>query len=166
MHRDWILHPIQVVEAKEAGASGVLGCVAQVLSRGAPLLSGYAAALGMDVPVEVVNLLEVETLAAAGVPMFGINIGVGLSLSVPGAAGSIARVRSETLFYVATTVAAWQGLIGKLPMGSASIVGCTTMAQAREARLAGADALLIKEQCLADPERLLPELRYIVSGDD
>ena len=90
--RDWILHPIQVVEAKEAGASGVLGCVAQVLSSGAPLLSGYAAAVGMDAPVEVVNLLEVETLAAAGVPMFGINIGVGLSLSVPGAADSIARV--------------------------------------------------------------------------
>ncbi len=81
-----------MVEAKEAGASGVIGCVASVLSKGTPLLSGYAAAVGMDCPVEVVNLPEVETLTAAGVPMFGINIGVGLALSVPGAAGSIARV--------------------------------------------------------------------------
>ena len=60
----------------------------------------------------------------------------------------------------------WQGLIGKLPMGSASVVGVTTVEQARQARLAGADALLIKEECLADPERLLPELRCLMSGDD
>lgn len=160
---DWILHPIQVVEAKEAGASGVLGCVAQVLTKGAPLLSGFAAAVGMDAPVEVVNLLEVEALAAAGVPMFGINLSVGLSLSVPGAADSIARVRGGVLVPDNTDR---QGLIGKLPMGTASVVGCTSTAQAREARLAGADALLVKEECLADPERTLPELRYIMSGDD
>lgn len=161
--RDWILHPIQVVEAKEAGASGVLGCIAQVLSRGAPLLSGYAAAVGMDAPMEVVNLLEVEAMAAAGVPIFGINLGVGLS--VPGAADSIARVRRLDVCCLASARCV-QGLIDKLPMGSASVVGCSTIAQAREARLAGADALLIKEACLVDPERTLPELRYIVSGDD
>lgn len=45
----------QVVEAKEAGAAGVLGAVANVCGpRGAPVLSSYAAAIGLDCPVEVI----------------------------------------------------------------------------------------------------------------
>ena len=43
----------QVVDAKEAGAAGVLGTIAQVSVRGAPVLSSFAAALGLDAPVEV-----------------------------------------------------------------------------------------------------------------
>ena len=45
---------VQIVEAKEAGAAGVLGNVANVCGRrGAPVLSSYAAAIGLDCPVEV-----------------------------------------------------------------------------------------------------------------
>ena len=45
---------MQVVEAKEAGAAGVLGAIANVCGpRGAPVLSSYAAAIGLDCPVEV-----------------------------------------------------------------------------------------------------------------
>lgn len=45
---------LQVVEAKEAGAAGVLGAIANVCGpRGAPVLSSYAAAIGLDCPVEV-----------------------------------------------------------------------------------------------------------------
>jgi hypothetical protein len=33
--RDWVIHPLQLVEAKEAGAAGVLGVVGQVRSHGA-----------------------------------------------------------------------------------------------------------------------------------
>lgn len=43
----------QAVEAREAGAAGVLGIVASVSGRGAPVCSSYAAALGLDAPVEV-----------------------------------------------------------------------------------------------------------------
>ena len=43
----------QVVDAKEAGAAGVLGTIAQVSVRAAPVLSSFAAALGLDAPVEV-----------------------------------------------------------------------------------------------------------------
>ncbi len=46
----------QVTEAKEAGAAGVLGTIAQVSVRGAPVLSSFAAALGLDAPVEVGSL--------------------------------------------------------------------------------------------------------------
>lgn len=39
-------HPIQVVEAKEAGAAGVIGTIASVTSRGTPLMSSFASAVG------------------------------------------------------------------------------------------------------------------------
>lgn len=43
----------QVVEVKEAGASGALGVIGQVNGRGTAILSSFAAALGLDAPVEV-----------------------------------------------------------------------------------------------------------------
>lgn len=43
----------KIVDAKEAGAAGVLGTVAQVSVRGAPVMSSFAAAVGLDAPVEV-----------------------------------------------------------------------------------------------------------------
>ena len=32
--RDWILHPLQIVDAKEAGAAGVLGVITSVMGDG------------------------------------------------------------------------------------------------------------------------------------
>lgn len=55
MARDWIIHPLQLVEAKEAGAAGVLGVIGQVNGRATPVMSSFGTALGLDVPVEVVN---------------------------------------------------------------------------------------------------------------
>lgn len=43
----------KIVDAKEAGAAGVLGTVAQISMRGAPVMSSFAAAVGLDAPVEV-----------------------------------------------------------------------------------------------------------------
>lgn len=160
LRRDWILHPLQVAEAKEAGACGVIGCISHVLQKGAPLLSGYSAAIGMDAPMEVINLQEVESMAARGVPCFAVNVSVGLSLSVPGIAGTVAK-----------------GVIGQLPFGCYSIAGVRTLDEAREARYAGADALLIKQECIDQWQQVAPpyansmrdlieELAYITSGDD
>jgi indole-3-glycerol phosphate synthase len=53
--RDWIIHPLQLAEAKEAGAAGVLGVIGQVNGRGTAVMSSFGAALGLDCPVEVVN---------------------------------------------------------------------------------------------------------------
>lgn len=44
---------VQVVEAKEAGAAGVIGVVANVLGNGSPIMSSFAAAIGLDAPLEV-----------------------------------------------------------------------------------------------------------------
>ena len=44
----------QVVEAKEAGAAGVIGVVANVLGNGSPIMTSFAAAIGLDAPLEVI----------------------------------------------------------------------------------------------------------------
>jgi len=163
--RDWIIHPLQIVEAKEAGAAGVLGVVAQVSGRGTGVMSSFAAALGLDCPVEVVNAREAEALARQGLGFFGVTLGVGLQVAVPGFAADVAR-----------------GVLGGLPFGSLSLVGCRTVDEARAARAAGADAVLVtralllegcapqdaaaEARALADPTRVLTELKYALSGDD
>ncbi len=43
----------QVAEAKEAGAAGIIGVIANVLGNGSPIMSSFAAAIGLDAPVEV-----------------------------------------------------------------------------------------------------------------
>lgn len=42
----------QVVEAKEAGAAGAIGVVANVLGNGSPIMTSFAAAIGLDAPLE------------------------------------------------------------------------------------------------------------------
>ena len=42
----------QVVDTKEAGAAGIIGAVASIGGRGTPLMSSFAAALGLDCPGE------------------------------------------------------------------------------------------------------------------
>jgi hypothetical protein len=46
-------HLWQVAEAKEAGAAGIIGVIANVLGNGSPIMSSFAAAIGLDAPVEV-----------------------------------------------------------------------------------------------------------------
>ncbi|GMH40085.1 hypothetical protein BSKO_07989 [Bryopsis sp. KO-2023] len=151
--RDWFIHPLQLVEAREAGASGVLGVVTSVSSKGTPVMSSFAAALGLDCPVEVVNKQEVDAMDQMGVPFFAVNVSVGLTLSIPGISSDIAR-----------------GVISGLPFGSVSLVGVRSMEEARSAREAGADILLVKEELSSRWEgttkELIVELRYVTSGDD
>jgi len=73
LRRDWFLHPLQVLETQQSGAAGVLGIVAQVSARGTPLMSSFAASLGLDAPVEIVNTAELDFLAAHNVPMYALQ---------------------------------------------------------------------------------------------
>jgi indole-3-glycerol phosphate synthase len=129
---------------------------AQVNGRGTAVMSSFAAAIGLDAPVEVVNAREVEGLGRAGVVFFGVNLSVGLSIALPGFATDMAH-----------------GLLGELPFGSISVVGVRDLEQARKARLSGADALLIKREMVdaaaaegKDLRTLLDQVLYITCGDD
>ncbi|KAK9826081.1 hypothetical protein WJX81_000287 [Elliptochloris bilobata] len=152
--RDWQLHPLQprvprqgsvrrasnAVEAKEAGAAGILGIVASVSGRGAPVCSSYAAALGLDAPVEVVNLQEARAMEAATVNFFAVNVAVGIALArVPGFSAKVAA-----------------GILGDLPFGASSLVGVRSEAEAAQARDAGAarSSTLCTERCNNMPRKL------------
>ena len=48
----------QITDCKAAGAAGMLGIITQVSGRGTAVMSSYAAALGLDAPVEVRRTLR------------------------------------------------------------------------------------------------------------
>lgn len=147
---------MQLVEAKEAGAAGVLGIVTQVSGQGTPVLSAFAATLGIDAPVEVVNQMELDYLVEKGVPILAMACSVGLSVTLPGYSRDVSR-----------------GLLQHLPPSCASLVGVADIEAAREAAEGGASALLLRasmfegvcDDAMACKE-LVNELKYQISGDD
>lgn len=65
--------------------------------------------------LQVVNAEELAEMETLGAPFLGCNLGVGLALAIPG-------IRSD--------VAA--GLLGKMAFGSCSMVGVTSLDEARK----------------------------------
>ena len=130
---NYVLHPLQIAEACQNGADGVLGCIASVLGKGAPLVSGYAASLGIYVPIEVVNLQETTEAVMAGVPNVSLNVDVGLTLKIPGMMGDIA-----------------ESLILELPADTISMVGVDSQEALKAAYLAGADVILCKHEFISE----------------
>lgn len=101
-------------------------------------------------------LQEVEGLSKMQVVFYGINIGVGISIAIPGFANDMA-----------------DGILGELPFGAVSLVGARSVEEARKARLSGADAILVKKEMIdaaaqegKDVRTLLDQLQYVTSGDD
>ena len=129
---------------------------AQVSGQGTATLSAFAATLGIDAPVEVINTRELDYLVDRGVPILALVCSVGLSVSLPGYSRDAAK-----------------GLLQHLPPSCASLVGVTDIEAAREASQLGASALLIKASMLEGVcddvvacRELVNELKYQVSGDD
>jgi indole-3-glycerol phosphate synthase len=152
--KDWLLHPLQLLDTVDAGAAGFLGLVRQVSGGGTMTLSRFGTALGLDVPVEVVNAQEAAEAARAGVSLYALGTSVGISVSVPGFRESVT-----------------EGVLETLPFGSLSIVGVRTVEECRRARYAGADALLVRREMiegLSDREvvQLVDDIRYACSGDE
>jgi indole-3-glycerol phosphate synthase len=87
---------------------------------------------------------------------YGVNLGVGISVALPGFASDLAH-----------------GLLGDMPFGAITLVGCRSTDDARKARLSGADAVLVKKELLDKAqeqnvpiEALLERVRYLTGGDD
>jgi len=154
LRKELMLHPIQVVEAKEAGAAGVIGTITSVLQGGTPTLTSYGAAIGMDCPVEIVNMDEMSKVEKFNVPLYGINLTVGLSVTIPGFTDSVMK-----------------GLVDNMPFGALTIVGARTAEEAEVAVRHGADAAFLKWellQTMQPPEvrDLVNHIKYVGSGDD
>ncbi|EFN54727.1 hypothetical protein CHLNCDRAFT_135426 [Chlorella variabilis] len=150
LQRDWFIHPLQIANAKEAGAAGVIETIASVTSRGTPLMSSFSSAIGLDCPVEI----ELRALEPYQMPWFGLNLSVGLSVSITGFGLQVAT-----------------GLLGEMPFGAISMVGARSIEEARQARAAGADCVLVKWELvqLYAPDRLgvlVEALQDATCGDD
>lgn len=147
---------VQIIEAKESGATGILGVICQVSGKGTPILTSFAGALGLDAPAEPVNQIELDFLLDKQVPIVALGCGVALSLTLPGFGGDVAA-----------------GLLPSVPPSCASVVGASDVSAARAATEAGASAVLLRacifEGCCDDAaalNELVSEIRYQLSGDD
>ena len=125
--------------------------------RATPLMSSFAAAVGLDAPVEIVNMAELRDMERYGVPFYGLNLSVGLSVQIVGFGFGVAA-----------------GLLEELPFGAVSLVGVRSVEEARQARLAGADCLLVRWELVRQHAgggggglaALVEALRDTTSGDD
>jgi len=126
--RDWYLHPIQLVDAKEAGAAAVLGITMSVTGRGSSILSQYASALGMEAPVEIVNKQQSDEAEKLGIPFVSVNVGIQLTLGMASIAAQIAAA-----------------LVQDQPFGNLSMVGVKSMADVTKAAAAGASCIFVAD---------------------
>lgn len=106
--------------------------------------------------MQVVNKAEVVEMGDLGVRHFGINLSVGLSLALPGFQSDMAK-----------------GLLNNMPFGATTVVGAKSVKDAIQARVNGADVILLKKEMLLskntkaqDVQQTLQHLVYSMSGDD
>lgn len=158
LRKDWIIHPLQVAETREAGASS-LTAVYSVLGKGSPAILQYAVSLGLDAILEVINLQELQEVEPLGAPLYGINLSVGITLSLPGVRMDIAKA-----------------LVGQIPFGASSLVGVWSIEEAIQLKGEGADAVYVRHEVLQGrsaveakqlvPRTFLENLRDAMTGDD
>ena len=72
LRKDFVVHPAQIEEARDAGAAGVL-LIAAVLGDALAPYVAYAHALGLDALVEVHDDAETDRALAAGPALLGVN---------------------------------------------------------------------------------------------
>ncbi len=142
LRKDFILHPLQVAEAAETGASAVLLIVA-ALGSGLRTLIEAADYIGLDALVEVHGEEELETAVEAGARIVGVNS------------------RDLTTFNVDLSVA--EALRPKIPGSLATVAesGIQTPADAHRMREAGYDAVLVGEALVRadDPAALIRQMK-------
>ena len=136
LRKDFIVSPIQLIEARGAGADAVL-LIVRILSD--PLMAELheqAVALGMDVLVEVHDPVELDRAVALGADLIGIN--------------------NRDLSSFTTDLATTERLMAAVPEHAVLVSesGIRTGADVERLGAAGVDAILVGETLLRarDPE--------------
>ena len=145
LRKDFFIHPIQVVEAAEAGARAILIIVKALSDEEIDNLTEAADMAGLESLFEIHNESELERALRAGAQIIGVN--------------------NRDLTTFETDLARSEQLIPKIPREVLPISesGIFTIEDAARARGAGARAVLIGEALMKaeDPEKLIKAIHAI-----
>jgi indole-3-glycerol phosphate synthase len=143
LRKDFFVHPIQVLQAREAGASAILIIVRALTDEEIKNLHGAADAAGLDALFEIHDEADLVRAVAQGAKIIGVN--------------------NRDLAIFKTDLALSERLIPQFPKDviAVSESGIFTGADAARVRAAGAHAVLVGEALMkaADPARLVVEFR-------
>ena len=143
LRKDFMVHPIQVLEARQAGASAILIIVRALGDEDIRVLAGAAAAAGLDALFEIHDERDLGRAAAAGARLIGVN--------------------NRDLSVFTTDLGLSERLIPLIPQGALAVSesGLSSGTDALRVRRAGARAILVGEALMraADPSQLVREFK-------
>ena len=143
LRKDFMVHPLQVLEARQAGASAILIIVRALADDEIKILAAAAQAAGLDALFEIHHERELAIALRHGAKIIGVN--------------------NRDLAIFKTDLGLSERLIPLFPSGviAVSESGLMSGGDARRVRAAGAQAILVGEALMraADPTALLAEFR-------
>lgn len=145
LRKDFMVHPVQVLQAREAGASAILVIVRALTDDEIKSLHDAARAARLDVLYEVHSEADLSRAVKHGARIIGVN--------------------NRDLSTFTTDLALSERLIPKFPREviAVSESGLHTAADAARVRAAGAHAVLVGEALMkaADPAALIGQFQKI-----
>lgn len=145
LRKDFTVHPIQILEAAEAGASAILLIVAALRPDELRAFRDFAALAGLDAIFEVHNARELEIAIHCDAAIIGVN--------------------NRNLHTFQTDLAVSDHLIPEIPDSVIAISesGIYTPADIERVLTAGADAVLVGEALMRedDPEGLIGSFKDV-----
>jgi len=139
LRKDFMVHPVQVLQAREAGASAILIIVRALSDAEISTLFAAAGAAGLDALFEIHQEAELDRALGHGARIIGVN--------------------NRDLAVFRTDLALSERLIPRFPRSAIAVSesGIATAADAARARACGAHAVLVGEALMkaADPAELI-----------
>lgn len=134
IRKDFFVHPIQVLQAREAGASAILIIVRALTDDEIKTLAAAAAAAGLDALFEIHTEPEIARALAHGARIIGVN--------------------NRDLAIFKTDLGLSERLIPLFPSSVTAVSesGIHTAADAARVRAAGAHAVLVGESLMKAPD--------------
>lgn len=145
LRKDFMVHPLQIAQARENGASAILIIVRALDDEEIKVLYAGAQAAGLDALFEIHNESELERAVRHGARIIGVN--------------------NRDLAIFKTDLGLSERLIPQFPVDviAVSESGIFTAADAARARASGAHAVLVGEALMKapDPAALIAEFRRV-----
>jgi indole-3-glycerol phosphate synthase len=145
IRKDFMIHPIQVIEAAEAGAEAILIIVRALTDEKIKLLYDASQLAGLDSLFEIHSEAELDRALAAGAKIIGVN--------------------NRDLKHFFTDLSLSETLLPQIPDDILAISesGIHTTEDAERVRKAGADAILVGEALMKheNPEEWIQEIKEL-----